>query len=64
MVRWADWINHGLPIYVAIDKKPENGCEIQNAACAKSGVILRLRLVKAAEEEAFHATESSDGIPL
>jgi hypothetical protein len=21
-------INHGLPIYVEIDRKPENGCEI------------------------------------
>jgi hypothetical protein len=26
------WIDVGLPHYVAIDRKPENGCEIQNAA--------------------------------
>ena len=32
--------------YVAIDRKPENGCEIQNAACGRSGVMLRLKLVK------------------
>jgi hypothetical protein len=25
--------NHGLPMYVAMNRKPENGCEIQNAAC-------------------------------
>ena len=47
---WYDqgghWINHGLPQYVAIDRKPENGCKIQNAACGRSGVILRLKLVK------------------
>jgi Transposase IS4 len=49
-------------MYVAIDRKPENCCEIQNAGCAKSGIILRLWLVKTAEEEAFHATESADGL--
>jgi hypothetical protein len=29
--RWygqgGDWINHGLPMYIAIDHKPDNGCE-------------------------------------
>jgi Transposase IS4 len=64
--RWygqgGEWINHGLPMYIAIDRKPENGCEIQNAACAKSGVMLRLRLVKTAEEEATHTMEGADGL--
>jgi Transposase IS4 len=50
MSRWyglgGHWINHGLPQYIAIDRKPENGCEIQNAACGVSGVMLRLKLVK------------------
>ena len=31
--RWygigGQWINEGLPIYVAMDRKPENGCEIK-----------------------------------
>ncbi len=53
--RWygqgGNWINHGLPMYVAIDRKPENGCEIQNSACGRSGVMLRLKLVKSVEEE-------------
>ena len=44
MSRWyghgGHWINHGLPQYIAIDRKPENGCEIQNAACGVSGVML------------------------
>jgi hypothetical protein len=39
------WINHGLPQYVTIDRKPENGCEIQNTACGMSGVMLQLKLV-------------------
>lgn len=52
--RWyglgGSWINIGLPHYVAIDRKPENGCEIQDAACGVSGVMLRLKLVKSEEE--------------
>ena len=40
------WINEGLPCYTAIDRKPENGHEIQNSACGKSGVMLRLKFVK------------------
>ena len=42
------WINKGLPMYVAIDRKPENGCEIQNAACGVSGVMIQLKVVKGA----------------
>jgi hypothetical protein len=57
--RWyglgGDWINIGLPMYVAMDRKPENGCEIQNSCCAKSGVMLRLRLRK---------TKSKDSVDL
>lgn len=64
MSRWygqgGDWINHGLPMYVAIDRKPENGCEIQNSACGRSGVMLRLKLVKTAVEEATTRTEEHD----
>jgi hypothetical protein len=56
--RWygkgGHWINHGLPMYVAIDRKPENGCEIQCASCGESGIMIRLKLVKTAEEEARH----------
>lgn len=41
----GSWINHGLPHYVSIDRKPESGCEIQNACCGVSGIMLRLQLV-------------------
>jgi hypothetical protein len=48
MSRWygqgGHWINHGLPQYVATNRKPENGCEVQNAACGRSGVMIRLKL--------------------
>jgi hypothetical protein len=39
-------INMGFPQYVSIDRKPENGCEIQNSACEVS-----IKLVKAAESQ-------------
>jgi Transposase IS4 len=55
MSRWygqgGDWINHGLPMYVAIDRKPENGCEIQSATCGVSGIMIQLLLVKTAVEQ-------------
>jgi hypothetical protein len=38
-------------MYMAIDRKPENGYEIQNAACGNSDVMLRMKLVKTAEDE-------------
>ena len=55
------WINHGLPMYVVINRKPENGCEIQNAACGHSGVMIRLKVVKTAEEENASAVTDDDG---
>lgn len=49
-------------MYVAIDRKPENGCEIQNACCGRSTVMLRLKIVKTAEEEATHLEEDQVGL--
>jgi len=53
--RWyglgGSWINKGLPHYVAIDRKPEDGCEIQDSCCGKSNIVMRLKLVKSATEE-------------
>ena len=42
----------GLPHYVAMDRKPENGCELQNSADGVSGVMMRLKLAKTADAEA------------
>ena len=44
------WINIGLPMYIDIDRKPENGCVIHNSSSGKSGLMLRLLIVKSAEE--------------
>ena len=44
--RWygqgGHWINLGLPMYVAMDRKSENGAEIHNYACGWSGIMMRL----------------------
>ena len=54
--RWyglgGHWINMGLPMYVSIDRKPEDGLEIQNACCARSGIMYQLKLVKTVEANA------------
>jgi len=53
--RWyslgGSWINKGLPHYVAIDQKPEDGCEIQDSCCGRSNIMMRLKLFKSATEE-------------
>ena len=38
-------------MYVEMERKPENGAEIQNAACRRSGVMMQLRIVKSAKNE-------------
>ena len=67
MSRWyglgGSWINIGLPMYVVIDRKPESGCEIQNAACGISGIMIRLLLVKSEESSELSTVERDDGIP-
>ena len=41
----------GFPMYVAIYRNPENGAEIQNSACGRSGIMMRLRIVKFVKNE-------------
>ena len=54
--RWhglgGNWINMGLPHYVAMDCKPENGCELQNSVDGISGIMMHLKLAKTADAEA------------
>ena len=50
IIRWyglgGHWINTGLPMFIAMDRKPEDGCEIQNACDGESGIMLQLHIVK------------------
>ena len=59
--RWyglgGNWINMGLPHHVAMDRKPEHGCEIQNSCDGISGIMMRLKLVKSAAAEAQSAID-------
>ena len=48
------WINIGLPMYVAIDRKLVNGCEIQNVCCGRSRIMMQIKIVETAEEEDTH----------
>jgi Transposase IS4 len=54
MIQWyglsGQWIKCGLPYYLAIDRKPDKGCDIQTACCGRSGVMLQLRFVKTTKE--------------
>ena len=56
MVRWyglgGSWISKGLPHFVALDRKPEDGCEIQDACCGITGIMIRMEVVKSAQEHA------------
>ena len=65
MSRWygigGHWINAGLPQYIAIDRNPENGCEIQNDADGIFGIITQLKIFKTSSEE-FYSTEKHDGL--
>ena len=58
--RWygqgGHWTSRGLPIYVAIDRKPENECEIQDAVCGRSGLTLQLRIVTTAADQQSNLT--------
>ena len=56
------WINAGLPQYITIDRKPENGCEIQNAADGVSVIMMQLYLVKTYSEEDLSYPEEHDGL--
>jgi Transposase IS4 len=64
--RWyglgGHWIDVCLPHYVAIDRKTENGCEIQNSACGRSGTMLILQLVTTQEHEAERSTNEEKGM--
>ncbi len=49
---------------IAIERKPESGCEIQNSACNKSGMMLRLKIVKHIETEDQQTIVGPKELPL
>jgi hypothetical protein len=56
-------VDAGLPIYLALERKPDNGGEIQNLADVASGIMLHLKVVKSAnEEKAIAVAAAADAI--
>ena len=41
----------GFPMYVTIDRKPDNGEDIQNSTCGRSGIMMRFRIANSANNE-------------
>jgi len=58
----GDRISVGIPMYVAIECKSENGCEIQNVACGRSGILLRLKIVTTAVDQAANLSDAERGL--
>ena len=56
----GNWINTGLPMCVAIDRKLENSCEVQNCCDGLSGIMLHLKMVKTKDV----ANKESSASPL
>ena len=56
------WINTGLPHYVALYRKPDHRCEIQDSCDGTTGIMLRLKLVLTAEEEERRRAERTKGV--
>ena len=49
-------------MYVAMDRKPDNGAEIHNGAYGRLGIMMRLRMVKYANNEEGQQHEE-DNLP-
>lgn len=60
--RWygvgGHWLGVGLPMYITMDRKPENGCKIQSSCCGKSGMLTRLQIIKSADDDNCNTTEN------
>ena len=52
--RWygkgGSWINEGLPLFIVMDRKPDDGCELWTCCCCETGVMLQIMVVKAEED--------------
>jgi hypothetical protein len=66
VIRWygkgGAFVDTGLPMYLALERKPDNGVEIQNHADVVSGIMLHLKVVKSANEEKAITAAAADAI--
>ena len=49
-------------MYIAMDRKPENGCEIRTSCCGRSKILCRLHIVKGADDGSDDE-ETEDELP-
>jgi hypothetical protein len=57
------FVDAGLPMYLALERKPDNSGEIQNLVDVASGIMLHLKVVKSAnEEKAITVAATADAI--
>jgi hypothetical protein len=63
VIRWygvrGAFVNAGLPMYLALKRRPDNGGEIQNLANVASGIMLHLKVVKLVKEEKAISTNAA-----
>ena len=68
MARWyglgGSWISDGLPHYIALDRKPDAGCEIHDTCCSESGLICQIELVKEPQSDEFATTDAPKKPPI
>ena len=67
VVRWYGnggvFVDAGLPMYLALERKPDNSGEIQNLADVALGIMFHLKVVKSAnEEKAIAVAAAADAI--
>ncbi len=48
-------------MYVAMDRKPVNGCEIQNICCGRSQIMMQIKVVETADKENANEDVHNDG---
>ena len=49
-------------MHIAINRKPENGCKIQNSSSGKSVVMLHLLIFKSPEDSDLNRVENNEDI--
>ena len=56
ILRWyiqgGHWIHLSFPVYVTMDRKPENGAEIHNSSFWWSGIMMQIRIFKSSSNDA------------
>jgi hypothetical protein len=55
------FVDAGLPMYLVLERKLDNGSKIQNLADIASRIMLRLKVVKSTNEEKAIATATATG---